>query len=162
NRKIMLEGPLVLLSCGAILLYLWTRPALQQNAPNHLPRRPLLILGLAGAVAALSALTKIAGLACLLAILADMIWLRFESRRTSGPWRIGILWTLFSLLLFTYSRSFYQHYYIQLAAPLCILGAGVSLRWWTKDERRRTKDERSYSSPSRSQECQHPEGTRPR
>jgi 4-amino-4-deoxy-L-arabinose transferase-like glycosyltransferase len=42
-------------------------------------------------------------------------------------WRVVILWTFFSLLLFTYSRSFYQHYYIQLAAPLCLLGAGVSL-----------------------------------
>jgi hypothetical protein len=40
---------------------------------------------------------------------------------------VGILWTFFSLLLFTYSRSFYQHYYIQLAAPLCLLGAGVTL-----------------------------------
>ena len=84
NRKIMLEGPLVLLSCGAILLYLWARPALQSESLDRAPRRPLLILGLAGAVAALSALTKIAGLACLLAILADMVWLRFENRRASG------------------------------------------------------------------------------
>lgn len=37
------------------------------------------------------------------------------------------LWTFLSVLLFTYSRSFYPHYYIQLAAPLCLLGAGVSL-----------------------------------
>jgi hypothetical protein len=45
---------------------------------------------------------------------------------TSGPWRVVALWTFFSLLLFTYSRSFYAHYYIQLAAPLCLLGSGVS------------------------------------
>jgi hypothetical protein len=43
-----------------------------------------------------------------------------------GPWRVVTLWTFFSLLLFTYSRSFYAHYYIQLAAPLCLLGSGVS------------------------------------
>jgi hypothetical protein len=47
--------------------------------------------------------------------------------REVGPWRVVILWTFLSLLLFTYSRSFYGHYYIQLAAPLCLLGAGVSL-----------------------------------
>ncbi|MEO6456952.1 MAG: hypothetical protein ABIO92_01565, partial [Chloroflexia bacterium] len=40
---------------------------------------------------------------------------------------VVVLWTFFSLLLFTYSRSFYGHYYIQLAAPLCLLGAGVTL-----------------------------------
>jgi hypothetical protein len=44
-----------------------------------------------------------------------------------AQWRVIILWTFLSLLLFTYSRSFYGHYYIQLAAPLCLLGAGVSL-----------------------------------
>jgi len=239
NRKIMLEGPLVMLSCGAILLYLWVRPALQRGSSGGLPRRTLLILGLAGVVSAFSALTKIAGLACLLAILGDMVWLWFDNRRTDpqgwhepvpgfgrqlltlgagvllavlvalapfflaapsqfireviffqllrpddglsdipsriaditsslgnaltplmaaagfvvlsmwawlrrtpGPWRIGIIWTFFSLLLFTYSRSFYQHYYIQLAAPFCILGAGVSLLGPILDERRRTKDER--------------------
>jgi hypothetical protein len=238
NRKIMLEGPLVMLSCGAILIYLWARPALQYGSSERGPRRPMLVLGFAGVVASLSALTKIAGLACLMAILGDMVWLWFENRRsqkgiadfplpgfgrqllalglgvlasvlvalapfflaapsqfirmviffqllrpsdgltdtpsriaditsslgnaltpllaaagfivlsiwawlrrTPGPWRIGIIWTFFSLLLFTYSRSFYQHYYIQLAAPLCMLGAGVSLVVGTKDERRRTKDE---------------------
>jgi hypothetical protein len=50
-----------------------------------------------------------------------------NSKLKIGQWRVVILWTFFSLLLFTYSRSFYQHYYIQLAAPLCLLGAGVSL-----------------------------------
>jgi hypothetical protein len=43
------------------------------------------------------------------------------------PWRVMVLWGFFSLLLFTYSRSFYGHYYIQLAAPLCLLGAGAAL-----------------------------------
>jgi hypothetical protein len=241
NRKIMLEGPLVMLSCGAVLLYLWARPALQRDSQRAVPKRAPLLLGLAGAAAALSALTKIAGLACLLAILADIIWLWFDNRRVAasgppvistrrqlaalgvgvvaavavalspflilapsqflreviffqmlrpsdgvidtpariadltstlanaltplfaaagfalvsawtwlrrapGPWRIGILWTFFSLLLFTYSRSFYQHYYIQLAAPLCILGAGVSLPFWTKVEGRRTKEADRHTS----------------
>jgi hypothetical protein len=41
--------------------------------------------------------------------------------------RLIALWTFFNLLLFTYSRSFYPHYYVQLAAPLCITGAGVAL-----------------------------------
>ncbi|MEO8287435.1 MAG: hypothetical protein ABI670_13500 [Chloroflexota bacterium] len=244
NRKIMLEGPLVLLSCAAVLLYLWARPALYRgDTPG--PKRPLLILGFAGAVAALSALTKIAGLACLLAIVIDMVWIHLENRRkitpyssdhlpiplfgrqfaaillgvlisvavvlgpflllapsqfvrevlffqllrpadgvidtpariadltstlgnaltpllaalgfavlsvwmwfrrTPGPWRIGILWTFFSLLLFTYSRSFYQHYYIQLAAPLAMLGAGVSLAWRVRHQYRVASTE--YRVPS--------------
>ena len=38
-----------------------------------------------------------------------------------------ILWGLASVLLFTYSRSFYGHYYMQLAAPLCVLGGGLAL-----------------------------------
>jgi hypothetical protein len=49
------------------------------------------------------------------------------ARRGAGPWRTAVLWMLFSVLLFTYSRSFYQHYYIQLGAPLVLLGAGVGL-----------------------------------
>jgi hypothetical protein len=258
NRKIMLEGPLVLLSCAAVLLYLWVRPWLatvdgrpwtvgeeHSKARRYSAlRSPHFAFFLVGAIATLSALTKIAGLACLFAIVADMVWLRLERRHTRGsaptgdsptldtpqskirvpsgrpkskitspflslvlgalvaflvvvgpflllapqqfvreviffqflrpsdgvvdtparvgdltaslanaltplmaalgfvvlslwlwarargslgPWRVGILWAFFSLLLFTYSRSFYQHYYIQLAAPLCMLGAGVSL-----------------------------------
>ncbi|MGA7732939.1 MAG: hypothetical protein WCD37_16905 [Chloroflexia bacterium] len=258
NRKIMLEGPLVLLSCAAVLLYLWVRPGLGEDEGPRANdegrpkarwysalRSPHLAFFLVGAIATLSALTKIAGLACLLAIVADMVWLRLENRRVGkgrtrgsaptgdsptldtlqskiqnprskimrpflslvlgalaaflvvvgpflllapqqflrevlffqflrpgdgvvdtparvgdltaslanaltplmaalgflvlslwvwvrvrgslGPWRVGILWAFFSLILFTYSRSFYQHYYIQLAAPLCLLGACVSL-----------------------------------
>ncbi len=264
NRKIMLEGPLVLLSCAAVLLYILVRPTLTNNrintphsalrTPHSKLRTPRLGFFLVGVLAALSALTKIAGLACLLAILADMIWLWLETRRTTpiqpstltptqddpdpplptsnselgtnkskiqdpeskiqnsfislilgalasflvvvgpfliiapsqfirmvfffqmlrpsdgevdtparigdltsslanaltpllaalgfivlscwvwanlrgslGPWRVAIFWAFFSLILFTYSRSFYQHYYIQLAAPFCILAAGLSL-----------------------------------
>ncbi len=43
-------------------------------------------------------------------------------------WRPVVLWGLASVLLFTYSRSFYGHYYMQLAAPLCVLGGGLA--WW--------------------------------
>ena len=226
NRKVMLDGPMVLLSCAGLLLYLWVRPALSGDS-ERAPRRPLLILALAGVVATLSALTKIAGVACLLAIIVDLLWLGFDNRRRNStalplsrqlvalgagtvvialliagpfvlaspanflrdviffqllrpndglvdvpsrvenlsstfsnsltalfaalgflllslrlwfaarsnsaeettalsPWRAVALWTFFSVLLFTYSRSFYGHYYIQLAAPLCLLGAGVS------------------------------------
>ncbi|MEO6458575.1 MAG: hypothetical protein ABIO92_09960, partial [Chloroflexia bacterium] len=240
NRKIMLEGPMVLLSCAAVLLYLWARPYLARDLSERIPKRPLLALTAAGVFAALSALTKIAGVACLVAMLVDMLWLWFEGRAritnsgalwalritndekgdgdnasvsslwsqlasllggalaagmivlvpfawaapsqfarevfffqllrpsdglsdiaariadlssnlanpltlvfaalgflalsswswrfgSVGPWRVVVLWTFFSLLLFTYSRSFYGHYYIQLAAPLCLLGAGVTL-----------------------------------
>lgn len=236
NRKIMLEGPLVLLSCAAVFLYLCIRTSLTQpGSVDPPPTRKWystftstrFTFFLVGVLATLSALTKIAGLACLLAIVADMIWLWLENRpakrkdaaapvapptriaffslivgviatflvvvgpflilapsqflrevlffqflrpsdgvvdsparvadltatlanaltpllaalgfvilsvwvytranRSLGPWRIGILWMFFSLLLFTYSRSFYQHYYIQLAAPLCLLAAGSSL-----------------------------------
>jgi hypothetical protein len=240
NRKIMLDGPMVLLSCGALLVYLWARPVLT-GAEGSGPRRPLLVLALAGGLGAMSGLTKIAGAACLLAILADLLWLHLDNLRSrttlarlwpqlgslvagalvaaaifvvpfllAAPsdfvrqvlffqllrpsdglidvpariaditatfenaltplfaalgflvlsvlllrspkskvespksdvapldpglstldflrvWRVVALWTFFSLLLFTYSRSFYGHYYIQLAAPLCLLGAGTSL-----------------------------------
>ncbi|MDQ3704619.1 MAG: phospholipid carrier-dependent glycosyltransferase [Chloroflexota bacterium] len=222
NRKVMLDGPMVLLSCAALLLYLWARPYLagEANAPRR--RTALWLLVLCGILGALSTLTKIAGVACLLAILTDMAWMwatyRFSSRkgedtrrvaagllcalggavagaltvllpflvlapshlvrdvfffqllrpndgiaeipariadltatlrnpatmllaalglvvlsawvwvrRSTGGWWVVAIWMFFSVLLFTYSRSFYQHYYIQLAAPLCLLGAGVSL-----------------------------------
>lgn len=252
NRKVMLDGPMVLLSCAALLLYLSSRSTPQGRQGN---RRTLLLLAAAGAFAALSALTKLAGVACLFAILADLLWSRFDARRSPAPhsplaprllallagtlatsllaagpfflaapsaflrqvlffqllrpsdglvdvpsrisdisatfanaltplfaalglaaaslwlgrrrtddegrttndrgpepkddkaskakavtatpsasvvphpaqpWRLVALWTFFSLLLFTYTRSFYGHYYIQLAAPLCLLGSGVS------------------------------------
>ncbi|MDQ5823210.1 MAG: phospholipid carrier-dependent glycosyltransferase [Chloroflexota bacterium] len=222
NRKVMLDGPMVLLSCAALLLYLWARPYLagEVNAPRR--RTALWLLALCGICGALSTLTKIAGVACLLAILIDMAWLwatyRVSSRerentrrvgagllcafsgavvgalvvllpflvlapsqfvrdvfffqllrpndgigeipariadltatlrnpatmllaalgfvvlsvwvwvrRSTGGWWVVAIWMFFSVLLFTYSRSFYQHYYIQLAAPLCLLGAGTSL-----------------------------------
>lgn len=228
NRKVMLDGPMVLLSCAGLLIYLWVRPVLAGEPASRLPRRPQLILGLAACVAALSALTKVAGVACLVAIVVDLLWLHFDNRRRkttlapllpqiwsvivgvllaavvvlgpflliapsqiirdifffqilrpsdglidipariadisstlfnaltplcaalgfiavsfavwrrpsedaagqSGPtsaWRTVALWSFFSLLLFTYSRSFYSHYYIQLAAPLCLLGSGITL-----------------------------------
>jgi hypothetical protein len=56
-------------------------------------------------------------------VLSGWVWVR----RSTGGWWVVAIWMFFSVLLFTYSRSFYQHYYIQLAAPLCLLGAGVSL-----------------------------------
>lgn len=257
NRKIMLEGPLVLLSCAAVFAYLLVRPrlaggyAVEPGEPRKWYsafRGTRFAFFLVGVLATLSALTKIAGLACLLSIVADMVWLWIENRRAKsadgaigtplartafvslvigaiaafvvvvgpflvlapsqflrdvlffqflrpsdgvvdsparvadltatlanaltpmlaalgfvvlslwvytrsdrslGPWRIGILWMFFSLLLFTYSRSFYQHYYIQLAAPLCLLAAGVSLapdlvRHWTRTRSAAgAKDERS-------------------
>ena len=222
NRKVMLDGPMVLLSCAALLLYLYARPYLAGEVSAPRRRSTFLLLGLSGACGALSTLTKIAGVACLLAILADMVWLwatyRFSSRksedvsrvwagllcalggafagalavlvpflllapseflrdvfffqllrpgdgiadipariadltatlrnpltmllaalgflvlslrvwllRSTGGWWAVTIWMFFSVLLFTYSRSFYQHYYIQLVAPLCLLGAAVSL-----------------------------------
>jgi hypothetical protein len=42
-------------------------------------------------------------------------------------WRPVVLWGFASVALFTYSRSFYGHYYMQLAAPLCVLGGGLAL-----------------------------------
>jgi hypothetical protein len=56
-------------------------------------------------------------------VLSLMLWVR----RTPSVWWVVTIWMFFSVLLFTYSRSFYQHYYIQLAAPLCLLGAAVSM-----------------------------------
>lgn len=222
NRKIMLDGPMVLLSCAALLLYLKARPMLTGESTPTRPRRLLLLLMLAAFCSIASALTKIAGISCFIAILVDIIWIQLEAklsgkptlerprflpqllafsggallatalvvgpflllapsqfvrdvfffqllrpsdglidvsarmadlsstlsnagsllfaglgflvlsfslwrRRAAGQWRVAVLWTFFSVLLFTYSRSFYGHYYIQLAAPLCLLGAGVSL-----------------------------------
>ncbi|MDQ6693123.1 MAG: phospholipid carrier-dependent glycosyltransferase [Chloroflexota bacterium] len=220
NRKVMLDGPMVLLSCVALLLYLWVRPALSLHSAGSTPARLRTVLFLVGVCAALSALTKIAGVACLLAIVSDVAWLWLNRRgspdatrsrllseaaslaggvlaavalivlpflfmapsqivrdvvffqllrpgdgtvditarigdltstlangltmlsaglgflllsqwvfrqRQTGPWRVVVLWTFFSMLIFSYSRSFYPHYYIQLAAPLCLLGGGLSL-----------------------------------
>lgn len=220
NRKVMLDGPMVLFSCLALLLYLWARPYLAGDTSSPVPRRPLLVLALAGVCAALCVLTKIAGVACLLALLVDLILLLvvrrsagraatrtvrlalaslllgaagtsllvlvpfffmapsqivrdvfffqllrpgdgivdvpariaeltvdfrdpvtllFASlgvaalsawiwlRREAGAWWVVGAWMFFSMLIFTYSRSYYQHYYIQFAAPLCLLGAGVTL-----------------------------------
>ncbi|HMA33913.1 MAG TPA: hypothetical protein VKY74_05470 [Chloroflexia bacterium] len=42
-------------------------------------------------------------------------------------WRPIVVWSFLSIVLFTYSRSFYSHYYIQLVAPLCLLGGAVWL-----------------------------------
>lgn len=220
NRKVMLDGPMVLFSCLAVLLYLWVRPCLAGDASSPVPRRPMLVVLLAGVCAALCVLTKIAGVACLLALLADMalllvvrrsagraavrtvrqalaglllgaagasllvlgpfflpapsqivrdvfffqllrpgdgivdvpariaeltadlrdpVTLLFASlgiaalsawiwlRREVGAWWVVGAWMFFSMLIFAYSRSYYQHYYIQFAAPLCLLGAGVGL-----------------------------------
>ena len=64
------------------------------------------------------------------------IWLHRNSNTDTIPpsafhlppsMRPLVLWASFTFLLFTYSRSFYPHYYIQIAAPLCLLGAGVGL-----------------------------------
>ncbi len=222
NRKVMLDVPMVLLACAALLLYLWARPILLLGGPDRAPKQVLLLLFLSGACAAMSALTKITGVACLLALLVDIggLWVlqrkapgrgggksaavagllsllggaalaglvalgpfvlmapsqivrdvfffqllrpgdgivevparvadlssnlrnpltlvfavlgtavlsgRVWLRREVGMWWPVLLWTFFSVVLLTYSRSFYQHYYIQLAAPLCLLGAGVVL-----------------------------------
>jgi hypothetical protein len=219
------------------------------EASEGTPRRPVLLLFLAGGLAGLSALTKIAGAACLLAVLTDLLWIHFDNRRLymtlaplrpqlfsllggvlaaallcAGPflvvapseftrevlffqmlrpsdgvidvpariadlsatfanpltlifaalgfaavsfliggaafnqvihitlpvsrlasWRPVALWAFFSLLLFTYSRSFYSHYYIQLAAPLCLMGAGASFLA-VRPEGRRQKAEGASSS----------------
>lgn len=239
NRKVMLDGPMVLFSCVAFLLYLWARPYLSREQIMSVPKHPLLVLLLAGVCATLSALTKIAGVTCLLALMADVVWLSFSRphdasnaatqidgppirfyeassaqkrrqaqyglaslmagtllavmvalvpfliiapskivrdifffqllrpgdgineiaarigdltakltnpmtmlfaalgfillslwiwlHRQAGAWRVVVVWMFFSVLVFTYSRSYYQHYYMQLVAPLCLLGAGVSL-----------------------------------
>ncbi|HYP19236.1 MAG TPA: hypothetical protein VEY08_04110 [Chloroflexia bacterium] len=222
NRKVMLDGPMVLLSCAALLLYLSARPYLAGDGVAPRRSAALRLLALSGVCGALSTLTKIAGVACLLAILADMAWLwvtyRLSSRkgehtrrvgagllyalvgalggamlvlvpflalapsqfardvfffqllrpsdgiadipsrvadltatlrnhltmllaalgflalslllwvrRATSTWWVVTVWVFFSVLMLTYSRSFYQHYYIQLAAPLCLLGAAISL-----------------------------------
>jgi 4-amino-4-deoxy-L-arabinose transferase-like glycosyltransferase len=104
NRKVMLDGPMVLLSCAALLLYLRVRApsefkvqsskfkvldlngslrstSLPTNPQIRNPKSEIRNFALVGAVAALSALTKIAGVACLLAIVADMVWVGLEGRR---------------------------------------------------------------------------------
>ena len=50
-----------------------------------------------------------------------------EENGALALWRPVVLWSFLSVLLFTYSRSFYNHYYVQLAAPLCLLGAAAWL-----------------------------------
>jgi hypothetical protein len=42
-------------------------------------------------------------------------------------WRLMVIWSFLSILLFTYSRSFYNHYYVQLVMPLCLLAGAIWL-----------------------------------
>ncbi len=48
-------------------------------------------------------------------------------RTALGSWRPILLWSFLSVLLFTYSRSFYGHYYVQLGAALCLLAPAAWL-----------------------------------
>ncbi len=41
--------------------------------------------------------------------------------------RLIVIWSFLSILLFTYSRSFYNHYYVQLVTPLCLLAGAIWL-----------------------------------
>ncbi len=60
-------------------------------------------------------------------------WVAVRSGKLAG-WTPIILWNIFSFALFTYTRSFYTHYYIQLAAPLCLLG-GAAAMWFAHRSR---------------------------
>ena len=50
-----------------------------------------------------------------------------KERRALSLWRLVVIWSFLSVLLFTYSRSFYNHYYVQIAAPLWLLAGAVWL-----------------------------------
>jgi hypothetical protein len=50
-----------------------------------------------------------------------------KERRALSLWRLVVIWGFLSVLLFTYSRSFYNHYYVQIAAPLWLLAGAVWL-----------------------------------
>ena len=52
---------------------------------------------------------------------------RAVARAACARWVPVVLWGFLNVLLFTYSRSFYTHYYVQLAAPLCLLGGAAWL-----------------------------------
>ena len=38
NRKVMLDGPMVLLSCAGLLLYLWVRPLIAGDGSGEAPQ----------------------------------------------------------------------------------------------------------------------------
>ena len=75
STHIGLDGPMVMLSFGAILAYLAVHPA---RAPHASPRRQMIGLALAGGLAALSALTKAVGVTLLFAMVVDLAWQRLR------------------------------------------------------------------------------------
>ncbi len=84
-------------------------------------RLPLISGAIAGAITANPLTLICAALGCLL-----LGWMVARGARLGG-WTPIVLWGIFSFALFTYTRSFYTHYYIQLAAPLCLLGSAAAL-----------------------------------
>ena len=84
-------------------------------------RLPLISGAIVGAITANPLTLICAALGCLL-----LGWGVARGARLGG-WTPIVLWGIFSFALFTYTRSFYTHYYIQLAAPLCLLGGAAAL-----------------------------------
>jgi hypothetical protein len=84
-------------------------------------RLPLITGALAGAITA-NPLTLLCA-----ALGSVMLSWRVARGTSLGGWTPIILWNIYSFALFTYTGSFYTHYYIQLAAPLCLLGGAVAL-----------------------------------
>ncbi len=84
-------------------------------------RLPLISGAIAGAIVANPLTLICATLGVLL-----LGWAVARGARLGG-WTPIVLWGIFSFALFTYTRSFYTHYYIQLAAPLCLLGGAAAL-----------------------------------
>jgi 4-amino-4-deoxy-L-arabinose transferase-like glycosyltransferase len=62
----------------------------------------------------------VAGLAILL--------LRVVLRRDAGQWGLIVLWTIGILVLFATSRTYFPHYFAQLAVPLAIVAGAVLSR----------------------------------
>ncbi|MDQ2809121.1 MAG: hypothetical protein M3Z04_19795, partial [Chloroflexota bacterium] len=66
-------------------------------------------------------------------------WGEGSAAPARARWRLIVIWSFLSVLLFTYSRSFYNHYYVQLVTPLCLLGGAVWLPAATGGVRRRAR-----------------------
>ncbi len=64
----------------------------------------------------------LAGLGLGLLILRGML------RRRWGQWGLILLWTAAIVVLLAWSRTYYAHYFLQLAEPLSILGGGLVSR----------------------------------
>ncbi len=128
---VLIVGPFLLLAPGQIVREVFFFQLLRPgDGTDAVGQRMTLITGGQLPDGTLSPLLNQNPLTLILATLGVLALARHVLRGGRlGGWAVVLLWNVCNFALFTYSRSFYTHYYIQIAAPLCLL-AGASLLWF--------------------------------